>query len=81
MGPQKALYRVSDGWIFNAPCEETTVTSHEKDLIEIYGLWDWFEIPEGMTITELKRHKVVASQLELLPEEQWPDYCPPEEDR
>ena len=74
----KALYRVSDGWIFNAPCDESKLTEHEWDLIEVIKMWALILIPDGLSYG-IKDYKIVNSSFELLPEEQRSSYIPPEE--
>ena len=74
----KALYRVSDGWIFNAPCDCDTLTETEVNHIEIDKIWALIDIPEGIEYP--KDYMVENDTFVLLPEEQRHDYVEPEED-
>ena len=76
----KALFRVSDGWIFNAPCDESRLTQHEKDLIEIDKIWVLTEVPIHIPAEHIKHYGVIDGEFILLPEENWPDYMPPEDE-
>jgi len=60
----KALYRVSDGWIFNAPFSEEKASADEKLVIKS-GVCATIEA--DLTDAEFKKHKVVDGGLVLLP--------------
>jgi len=75
----KALYRVSDGWIFNAPCDCEILTEHEKELIEVDKVWALVDVPENIPTEHIKHYEIIDNKWILLPEEKWPDYMPPEE--
>ena len=62
----KALYRVSDGWIFNADVDMSKLTETENGHLTDGGIWGSIDV-EGMTAIEIKRHKVVDGSLVLLP--------------
>jgi L-serine deaminase len=74
----EALYRVSDGWIFNAPCDESILTAHELGLISS-GVWGCVEVPDHIQAEHIKHYEIIDGEFVLLPEEKWPDYMPPEE--
>jgi len=73
----KALYRVSDGWIFNAPCDESKLTKHENGLITS-GIWALVDVPAHIPPEHSKHYEIADGEFMLLPEEKWPDYVDPE---
>jgi len=73
----KALYRVDSVLIFNADVDLSRLTPKELEHIAT-GFWGIYEVPENMTVTELRHNKIVDGYLVLLPETEWPDYMPPE---
>jgi hypothetical protein len=75
----KALYRVSDGYIFNT-CVSAEFTPKETARIESVE-WAVYEYDEGSEEAEhiIKRHCFMFDgSLEILPPEEWPENQHPE---
>ena len=75
----KALYRVSDGWVFNAPCNCEIFTENELGLIDS-GVWCCVYIPEHIPEEHAKHYEIIDGEWVLLPEEKWYDYIVPEDE-
>ena len=62
----KALFRVSDGWIFNVIESVDELKPYEQDLIKVFGVWGVMDIPVGLEETA-RAYQIVDGQFELIP--------------